>query len=425
MVVSQNGWPASPDPEIVRRVALVVHGVGYPGGVRAGIVESVLGHFLSEIAGRVEAPVAGQCWGGNYRKIAGSETYSNHASYTAADHNSLLHPQGKRGTYSPEQVKEIRRIQGEFGDAIFWGGDFTGTVDEMHFEVAKSSADLEKMVKMRRMYDSTNPWDIPGDAQIVAGYVSGPYAWPASGWARFAGIPQVRIATQAVHNVGNCLDVERGDATPEQAPDWVLRARARGEDPIVYVNELNGWAAVRHAFQSRGIPEPHYWVAHYDGVRAIPDGAVAKQFKGSAQTGGHWDESIAVDFWPGIDGGDMGVTPAEIDQIAAAVWARLLPNPHKNISNQAKDILWEGNDAAQRGEQLLKTMLPVLLQAIQAGVKLDPETTVGLVAGAVTAAVEKAFSEHPVTADLDAEDVAAVAHAVKTELGTALSAATS
>ncbi len=61
---------------------------------------------------------------------------------------------------------------------------------------------------------------------MVAGYINGIYAWSIAGWARFAGKPQWRISITAGANDGDVLDVETGDATPQQAltPALILRS---------------------------------------------------------------------------------------------------------------------------------------------------------------------------------------------------------
>src|SRR5262245_1955739 len=129
----------------------------------------------------------------------------------------------------------------------------------------------------RKMYDSVTAAHIPQNAQLVAGYVNGRFTWSATDWARFPNAVKVRIATQANVNDGHVLDVEPGDATPEQAPGWVAMRRRAGTDPTVYCNQLNSWPAVRQAFHNQGVAEPHYWVARYDNNATIPAGAVAKQ----------------------------------------------------------------------------------------------------------------------------------------------------
>jgi hypothetical protein len=54
---------------------------------------------------------------------------------------------------------------------------------------------------------------------------------------------------------------------------------------------------VRESFVNRGVAEPEYWIAHYDGAANIPVGAVAKQY---LNTPGY-DVSAVADYWPGID----------------------------------------------------------------------------------------------------------------------------
>lgn len=149
---------------------------------------------------------------------------------------------------------------------------------------------------MRKMYDSVNPARIPRDAQMVAGYVNGPYKWSAADWALFPNAVHVGIAVRASFDGGEVLDVEPGDATPAQAVEWVRMRRARGVDPTVYCSEST-WPTVVRAFASAGVVPPHYFIAHYDGDERIPIGAVAKQYRNTPD----WDLSSVADYWPGID----------------------------------------------------------------------------------------------------------------------------
>lgn len=135
---------------------------------------------------------------------------------------------------------------------------------------------------------------------MVAGYISGPYAWTPAEWALHPTARKVRIATQANVNDGDVLDVERGDATPGEAPGWVQARRAAGATPCVYMN-ASTWPTVVQAFAAAHVPPPLYWVAQYDNVAQIPAGAIAKQYADSTQTGGHFDLSVVADYWPGID----------------------------------------------------------------------------------------------------------------------------
>lgn len=149
---------------------------------------------------------------------------------------------------------------------------------------------------MRTMYDSVDASAIPADAELVAGYVNGPYAWSQDAWSRFPHARAVPIATRADYDGGIVLDVENGDATPQQVAGWLKLRRRHGVDPSVYVQESQ-WEAVRQACWSARVAEPHYWVAHWDAGTDIPAGAVALQH---TNTPGY-DVSSVADYWPGVD----------------------------------------------------------------------------------------------------------------------------
>lgn len=150
------------------------------------------------------------------------------------------------------------------------------------------------------MYDSVNAWAIPAAAPMVAGYEDGAYAWSEAAWARFPNAIKVLISVGANPRLARVADVERGDYLPWQAVDFVLLQRSKGIDPTVYVN-LSNWAPTQTEFRLRGVPEPHWWLALYDGVAVVPPGAVAKQYANSVYTHGNYDLSIVADFWPGVD----------------------------------------------------------------------------------------------------------------------------
>jgi hypothetical protein len=143
---------------------------------------------------------------------------------------------------------------------------------------------------------------IPTDAQLVAGYVDGDYAWSSADWARFPHSVHVPIAVHSGTDAGIVLDVEAGDATPAESVGWVQTRRRAGADPTVYCSR-SVWPSVRAAFQAAKVAEPHYWIADYDGDTAIPAGAVAHQY----ESGAHWDLSSVADYWPGVD---PAATPA-------------------------------------------------------------------------------------------------------------------
>jgi hypothetical protein len=155
---------------------------------------------------------------------------------------------------------------------------------------------------MRTMYDGIAEdaaaiAAIPTAIDLVAGYDDGDYAWTAADWDLFPNSTHVHIVVHQGTNSGTVLDVESGNATPAQSVDWVLTRRMAGADPTVYCNEQNTLPQVQAAFQARGVIEPHYWVANYDGKPVLPAGAVAKQYESAAD----WDLSVVADYWPGVD----------------------------------------------------------------------------------------------------------------------------
>ncbi|GIE29953.1 hypothetical protein Ait01nite_029980 [Actinoplanes italicus] len=86
----------------------------------------------------VEELIPGQCGGFNPRRIAGTSSWSRHAIGAAVDLNWLVHPQGRRNTFTPSQRAKIRAILGRYSHngvkIIRWGGDYSRP-DDMHFEI--------------------------------------------------------------------------------------------------------------------------------------------------------------------------------------------------------------------------------------------------------------------------------------------------
>lgn len=159
---------------------------------------------------------------------------------------------------------------------------------------------------MRTMFDSITAAAIPRDAQMVAGYIDGLYAWSKADWDRFPNAVKVTI-TALGRDHGVVLNLEPNGFWPaDLGVAWVQRARARGVDPTIYCNYRNHLHLVRAAFDRAGVKRPHFWVAEYDGVQNLPAGCVAKQHTapegtGRAKAPAHYDISIVADYWPGVD----------------------------------------------------------------------------------------------------------------------------
>jgi hypothetical protein len=152
----------------------------------------------------------------------------------------------------------------------------------------------------RVMFDSTTPEAIPPNAEIVAGYVDGSFAWPASAWARFPHAQHVMISVTADHSRGDCLDVENGDATPAQAPGWIRARHVAGATNVTIYCNRSTLPAVERACAGLSY---YKWIATLDGTLFIPGfpalaGPAAVQFAGASLAGVNVDVSLVwEDNW--------------------------------------------------------------------------------------------------------------------------------
>lgn len=147
---SYNDWPVGEPASAIGVANFTVPGTSVVLPVKSGDVATVLMYVASRFNGEVEALRSGWCWGYGYRKnVNNPSVWSNHASGTAIDLNAPNHPNGAKGTFTAGQVSSIRSILAFCGDVIYWGGDYRGTTDEMHFEidVPPGSAELAALVQ--------------------------------------------------------------------------------------------------------------------------------------------------------------------------------------------------------------------------------------------------------------------------------------
>lgn len=134
MAVSQNGWPVNP-PRRKRTVPGTNVGIVVADGPAGDVLMYVASQFDKRVEDIDNADGMLDDWGWADRPIRGSAETSNHASATAIDLNAPRHPLGVAGTFSPRQVHAIHQILTDVGHVVRWGGDYTGRVDEMHFEI--------------------------------------------------------------------------------------------------------------------------------------------------------------------------------------------------------------------------------------------------------------------------------------------------
>lgn len=191
------------------------------------------------------------------------------------------------------------------------------------------------------MGDSITAADIPLKQLVaVAGYGDGVYEWSSVEWALIpSSIAVLSIVVSAAHS-GDVLDVETGDATPDQVPQWVRDySRPIHKVPTVYCNRVT-LPQVVSALDAAGIPRHSvfYWIATLDGTLSVwygePSVAVPSdvqiagvQWKGADRTGGHWDQTvILIPSWVGLEDDLDQATIDAINGIATQVGSNYAPN---------------------------------------------------------------------------------------------------
>lgn len=127
------------------------------------------------------------------------------------------------------------------------------------------------MTSPRYMYDGIASL-APGIAKafpkagMVAGYLNGRYAWSQAQWDLFPGADHVTISVTASADEGDVLDVETGDARPDQCAGWIAMRKAAGlHRPTIYCSRLV-IPAVRQATGAYMLNHDYdIWVADYTG----------------------------------------------------------------------------------------------------------------------------------------------------------------
>jgi hypothetical protein len=152
------------------------------------------------------------------------------------------------------------------------------------------------------MYDGINSLaagiarQFPG-AVKVAGYVNGRYAWSQAEWGLFPHADHVTISVTAAANAGDVLDVETGDARPDQAAGWIAMRKAAGlYRPTIYCS-LYLVPDVRRGTGSYILGKDYdLWVAHYTNQpHQAYLGAAATQYESTPD----WDATVVYDTaWP-------------------------------------------------------------------------------------------------------------------------------
>lgn len=153
---SYNGWPASPvlptmTIEPVRGTKLRV--------AKNQNVADIFNYLCVNFHRRVDKinePHPADDWGYSYRPNVNDPTeLSNHSSGTAVDLDATEHPNGvpTQRTFTNQQIAEVHKILDELEGTVRWGGDYTHTVDAMHFEINVPPGKLQSIGRKIRQLD--------------------------------------------------------------------------------------------------------------------------------------------------------------------------------------------------------------------------------------------------------------------------------
>lgn len=168
---------------------------------------------------------------------------------------------------------------------------------------------------MRRFYDSTDAAKVPAGADGYLGYIDGSYQSYKPLLARFPGTLVVPISVDPSSDHGLVFDGPPDNATWPQVVQWVARRRSSGADPTVYTDQ-SSWTTAQAAFRAANVAYPHWWIANYNGVPTIPDGAIGHQY---ATVVGRYDTSVVADYWPGVDPAPTTIAPAPPAPVTATM----------------------------------------------------------------------------------------------------------
>lgn len=128
-MITENGWPSCSADQCDR---VPVPGTNVVIPLQRGIPGKIMRAFAADYHAYVE-PVY-QADAGGWTPTNSVAT-SNHLGGTAMDLRWNAHPFRTRGTFNAAQVKTIRELLAFYEKFIYWGGDWTDPIDEMHWQM--------------------------------------------------------------------------------------------------------------------------------------------------------------------------------------------------------------------------------------------------------------------------------------------------
>lgn len=146
--------------------------------VRSGYPATILPAFVARYNQLVE-PVRDPdtaCW-----TLTNDVSTSNHPAGVAVDVNWSTHPFHVKGTFG-DRLAALRQVQQEFRGCVWWGGDWTDPIDEMHHELNYPEGYIDKLTKQFVLAVDQRIIDLANDlrAGYLGIYVPGQTPTPSS-----------------------------------------------------------------------------------------------------------------------------------------------------------------------------------------------------------------------------------------------------
>lgn len=137
-------------------------------------------------------------------------------------------------------------------------------IKEIRYYNAIRRRRIKRLMLPTVMFDSVSLDQIPRSAPAIAGYTGGNWPTYAMLESLFPNAKRLSIAIQASEDA-DCLDVEVGDANPDQVVEWVRRQHKRGvKRPVVYTS-VSAMDHIWELLRVAGIKRRRVllWTAHY------------------------------------------------------------------------------------------------------------------------------------------------------------------
>jgi hypothetical protein len=145
--------------------------------------------------------------------------------------------------------------------------------------------------------DATRPFPT-SNPTAVAGYAGGKWPTYAGLVAKYPRAKHLSIAVNAGERA-RCLDIETGDASPAQAPNWFHTFADHSQGKPIFYGDEEKMVAFEEALRDAGIHRWEYlvWKAHYAGTGPrIDPGSDATQYE-SVETGGFNYDASLCESW--------------------------------------------------------------------------------------------------------------------------------